>query len=202
MDARGGGITSTRTFEEAEVDSLSGEVRDHVGRVAALVGSGKEGQAAVDHLQGEGRKGLVEFLGHGVGEADQDGVEQPGGSEREVDAIGGADPDVGQTEQAFDSVVAVLNGMIAHDKFCVSREATLSLSWWRRPLHLRHYQETRAGRPAPASAVLCNSLGAFHPCWGHPHPPTPSPCARERGRRHSNSNETHPNILAERRRGK
>jgi hypothetical protein len=31
-----------------------------------------------------------------------------------------------------------LNGTITHDKFCCARWGTLQLSWWRRPLRLRH----------------------------------------------------------------
>jgi hypothetical protein len=32
----------------------------------------------------------------------------------------------------------LLNGTITNDKFCCTRWATLPLSWWRRPLRLRH----------------------------------------------------------------
>ncbi len=31
-----------------------------------------------------------------------------------------------------------LNGLITNDKFCLSRWVALKLSWWRRPLRLRH----------------------------------------------------------------
>ena len=31
-----------------------------------------------------------------------------------------------------------LNGMITNDKFCCTRWGQLPLSWWRRPLRLRH----------------------------------------------------------------
>jgi hypothetical protein len=31
-----------------------------------------------------------------------------------------------------------LNGTITNDKFCCTRWSTLQLSWWRRPLRLRH----------------------------------------------------------------
>jgi len=30
------------------------------------------------------------------------------------------------------------NGMITNDKFCCTRWGQLQLSWWRRPLRLRH----------------------------------------------------------------
>ena len=86
---------------------------DIVGR-AALIGAGEEVQAAVDHLQRERREGLVEFLGHGVGQLDQDGVEQPGRPELQLDAVGGTDPEVGQTQQAFDHVVAAFYSATAY----------------------------------------------------------------------------------------
>jgi hypothetical protein len=31
----------------------------------------------------------------------------------------------------------VLDGLIANDKFCLSRRRQLRLTWWRRPLRLR-----------------------------------------------------------------
>ena len=33
--------------------------------------------------------------------------------------------------------IAVLNGLITNDKFCLIRTQRLTLSWWRRPLRLR-----------------------------------------------------------------
>jgi hypothetical protein len=34
--------------------------------------------------------------------------------------------------------VVDLNGMITNDKFCLTRQGALELSWWRRPLRLRN----------------------------------------------------------------
>lgn len=33
-----------------------------------------------------------------------------------------------------------LNGLITNDKFCLSRQGELQLTWWRRPLRLREKQ--------------------------------------------------------------
>jgi hypothetical protein len=33
-----------------------------------------------------------------------------------------------------------LNGIITNDKFCLSRQGELQLTWWRRPLRLREKQ--------------------------------------------------------------
>jgi hypothetical protein len=49
----------------------------------------------------------------------------------------GADLEVGPAQLVLDLLVALLDGLIANDKFCCVRRLRLSLTWWRRPLRLR-----------------------------------------------------------------
>ena len=43
-----------------------------------------------------------------------------------------------QAQVGLEFPIDWLNGMITNDKFCCTRWGQLQLSWWRRPLRLRH----------------------------------------------------------------
>jgi len=60
-----------------------------------------------------------------------------------------ADLEVGPAELVLDLLVALLNGLIASDKFCWIRGGRLRLGWWRRPLRLR--QDKGATLPTETS---------------------------------------------------
>ncbi len=67
------------------------------------------GQAPVDHLERDGGEWLPQVHGDLVGEVDQHGVEEPGDPDLRLDAVGRADPEIGQAQQAFDDGEGVLN---------------------------------------------------------------------------------------------
>jgi hypothetical protein len=111
-------------LENAKELGARGERSDRIGLLAAMDGPGEEGDAAVGHLEGEIDKGAPEGVGDGIGEVDQDGVEQPGDPELELDAVGRVDPEVSQPEQPLDAREGLLDsppaGVEGHD--LVSRE--------------------------------------------------------------------------------
>ncbi len=90
-------------FEDREVGIVwGGEVGDGGAGVAMGAGDRVMIEAAEDHFLGDALGGDDEAFGDVVAEVDQDGREEPGGPELEVDAVVGAGPEVGQTEEAFD----------------------------------------------------------------------------------------------------
>jgi len=52
---------------------------------------------------------LVEAFGHGIGQVDQDSIQQPGGPPWQRNTIVRTDPEVGQTPQPFDDVVGIFD---------------------------------------------------------------------------------------------
>lgn len=89
-------------FEDAEPVGILGKIDDQVGGLALVRGLGQVIEGAVDHLNGERGDRFVEFLGDGVGEINQDGVEQPGRPELHFNGVLGATPEEGQPQEAFD----------------------------------------------------------------------------------------------------
>ena len=74
-----------------------------------MVGLGEEVQAAVDHLHGNSSERLIEGLGYGISQVNQDGIQQPGGPQLELDTILRTDPEAGHAQQAFDDGVGVFD---------------------------------------------------------------------------------------------
>ena len=105
-EAREGRVALRCRFEDAQGDGIGGQVLRHIGRLAPLERIGEEVQAAVDHLHREGGEGTVQDLGDGVGEVDQDGIEDPGGPELQLDAVLRADPEVGQARSRLTALYA------------------------------------------------------------------------------------------------
>ena len=74
-----------------------------------MVGLGEKVQAAIDHFHGDGGERLPQRLGNLIGEIDQHRIQQPGGPELEFNGILRPTPEIGQTQEAFDDMVSVLN---------------------------------------------------------------------------------------------
>jgi hypothetical protein len=124
-------------FNKREVFSLADKVGHHIIRLALLACLGKMVQTTIHHLHRDVPEGALQALGHAIGQVNEHGVKQPGSPHLQLDAIDRTSIEVSQSQQAFDDVEGVLNGMITNDKFCVTRWGELQLSWWRRPLRLR-----------------------------------------------------------------
>ena len=102
-----GGRAGAFTQENAQAGSVGGTVVDEVGGRAPLEGAGEMIEAAIDHFQGEGRHRLVEASGHGVGEVDPHGIQEPGGPQLDQHAVLRAGPRNGQAKQAFDGIEGI-----------------------------------------------------------------------------------------------
>jgi hypothetical protein len=99
----------TFTFDDAQQFGVGGQGRDELFGLAALVRLGEEIQAAIDHLHGDGCKRLIERFSHTVSEIHQNGIQQPGGPDFNLDSLLGATPKTGKAQQAFDDGVCILN---------------------------------------------------------------------------------------------
>ena len=76
-------------FKHTQPCRVVGQVGNRVTGFASMVRLGEVVEAAIDHLQGKRRERLVESFGHGIGQVDQDGMQQPGGPQLKLDAVGG-----------------------------------------------------------------------------------------------------------------
>ena len=74
-------------FENPKPDRIVGQVGDRVIGFASMVRLGEVVNAAIDHLQRNRCKRLVQSFGYGVGQVNQDGIQQPSRPQLKLDAI-------------------------------------------------------------------------------------------------------------------
>ena len=99
----------------------------------------------MDLARGKSERGIGLGSGpprHDVASDDWGGQQElPVGEHDDIDPALSAgqqsDPSCVETQVLFDKSEKVFNGLITNDKFCITREVRLKLSWWRRALKQR-----------------------------------------------------------------
>ena len=98
-----------RTLEDAEFLGMGRQVGDDIGGFTPVVCLSKEIKAAIDHFQGDLGHGPLQGFGHGIGQVDQHGIEQPGGPQLHFHSVLRAAPEIGQPQPAIDDRISVFD---------------------------------------------------------------------------------------------